>query len=207
MARPREFDEQRVLATAREEFWSTGYAGTSMDAVSAATGLGKGSLYGAFGGKRELFHRVFDDYCTAAVSSVAAQLDGGDEGALDRLTACLLDHARSSARPGHRACLLAKGAAELAERDPVVSVRSQQAFEALRLVFAGALEAGQRAGDLERDADVPRLAGLLLAVHRGIEALAEAGLDEETLSGIAQTALDGLPRAGSPPVLRGSSRS
>ena len=183
-----------MLNAARDQFWATGFAGTSMDAIAAATGLGKGSLYGAFGGKRELFHRVFDDYCTAAVGSAASQLDGDDERAFERLSAFLLDHARTSAGPGHRACLLAKGAAELAEHDEVVSARSRTAFEGLRRAFAGVLEACQRNGDLARDADAQRLAGLLVAVHRGIEALGEAGTDDGTLSGMAQAALDGLPR-------------
>ncbi|MFE1199290.1 TetR/AcrR family transcriptional regulator [Streptomyces olivaceoviridis] len=30
-----------------------------MDDIAQATGLGKGSLYGAFGDKAKLFHRVF----------------------------------------------------------------------------------------------------------------------------------------------------
>jgi AcrR family transcriptional regulator len=63
VARPRSFDEAQVLRTARERFSSTGYAATSIDEVAAATGLGKGSLYGAFGDKHQLFLRVFDGYC------------------------------------------------------------------------------------------------------------------------------------------------
>ncbi|MGO4421510.1 TetR/AcrR family transcriptional regulator, partial [Streptomyces sp. MCAF7] len=47
MARPRKFDEQQVLDTARERFWSGGYAATRMEDIAEATGLGKGSLYGA----------------------------------------------------------------------------------------------------------------------------------------------------------------
>ena len=199
MGRPREFDEQAVLTTARDQFWTTGFAGTSMETIGAATGLGKGSLYGAFGGKRELYHRVFDDYCSAAVGSADHQLCGTDEQALERLTAYFLDHARTSAEPGHRACLLAKGAAELAEHDEVVSARARKAFEDLRQTFTGVLEACRRHGDIARDADVPGLAALLLAVHRGIEALGEAGTDEGTLSGIAQAALAGLAR---PPARR-----
>jgi AcrR family transcriptional regulator len=55
MARPRGFDEKQVLQAARDEFWSCGYAATSIDDVAALTGLGKGSLYGAFGDKHALF--------------------------------------------------------------------------------------------------------------------------------------------------------
>jgi AcrR family transcriptional regulator len=32
-----------------------------MDDILAATGLSKGSIYGAFGDKHQLFLRVFDD--------------------------------------------------------------------------------------------------------------------------------------------------
>lgn len=63
MARPRKFDEQQVLDTARELFWSGGYAATRMEDIAAATGLGKGSLYGAFGGSRN---------CSTACSTITA---------------------------------------------------------------------------------------------------------------------------------------
>ena len=54
MARPRTFDEADVVEAARDQFWNRGYAATSVDDLTAATGLGKGSLYGAFGDKHSL---------------------------------------------------------------------------------------------------------------------------------------------------------
>jgi TetR/AcrR family transcriptional regulator, transcriptional repressor for nem operon len=195
MARPREFDECSVLRAARDEFWSTGYAGTSMDGIAAATGLGKGSLYGAFGGKRELFHRVFDDYCMQAVEGTRQDLDGPDDGAFARLAAHLRAVAAATAADtAHRGCLLAKGTAELAEHDPVIAARSQQAFDEIEKILAADIEACQRHGDISAEAGPGQLAALLLAVLRGIEALGKAGKDEETLHGIAETALAVLPR-------------
>ena len=44
MARPRKFEESDVIAAARDEFWTRGYGATSVDDLTAATGLGKGSL-------------------------------------------------------------------------------------------------------------------------------------------------------------------
>jgi TetR/AcrR family transcriptional repressor of nem operon len=194
VARPREFDEQSVLNAARDQFWMTGYAGTSMDAIAAATGLGKGSLYGAFGGKRELFHRMYDDHCNATIGSANRQLSGDDEQAFERLTAYLLGHATACAERRQHGCLVAKATAELTEHDEVVSARSLTTFESVQLALAGNLEACQRNGDINPAADAQQLAGLLLTVHRGIEALGKAGTDESTLRSITETALASLPR-------------
>lgn len=195
MARPRKFDEQQVLDTAREQFWAGGYAATRMDDIAAATGLGKGSLYGAFGGKQDLFHRVFDDYCSAIVDATAQQLRGDDANAYARLSAHIhAVAAATAADTAQRGCLLAKGAAELAEHDKTVAERAHTAVEALRTLLEHDITACQRNGDLDADADPGQLAVLVLAVLRGIEALGKAGADEETLTDIARTALAVLPR-------------
>ena len=194
MARPRSYDEQGVLSAAREQFWATGYAGTSMDAIAAATGLGKGSLYGAFGGKRELFHRVFDDHCTATVDATRRQLGGDDEQAFERLTAYLLGHATACAERRHHGCLVAKTTAELTEHDEAVSARALVTFEQVQAALAASVEACQRHGDVDPAADARQVAGLLLTVHRGIEALGKAGIDGSSLRGIAEVALTCLPR-------------
>ena len=55
MGRKRSFDDDEVLARAREVFLEHGYEGTSIDALVKATGLLRGSLYGAFGSKRGMF--------------------------------------------------------------------------------------------------------------------------------------------------------
>lgn len=55
MGRTRSFDEDDVVAAAATSFLATGYEGTSVDDLVRATGLHRGSLYGAFGSKRGLF--------------------------------------------------------------------------------------------------------------------------------------------------------
>jgi TetR/AcrR family transcriptional repressor of nem operon len=196
MARPREFDEDEVLRVAREQFWSTGYAGTTMDALAAATGLGKGSLYGAFGGKHDLFLRVFDAYCADIVDAVGRRLEGPDGEALERLCAHVRSiAANTAADTAHRGCLLAKGPAELSEHDAEVAARSLRTFEFLHEALAADIEAAQRHGDIDPAADPLQLADLVLAVVRGIEALGKAGKDPAALRAIAETAISVLPRS------------
>src|SRR5882672_9808522 len=155
MARPRGFDEEAVLRAAREQFWATGYAATSIDDILAVTGLGKGSLCGAFGDKHQLFVRVFNDYCDETVASARAALEGPDAEAYSRLCAHVRALAQAIADDTElRGCLLA-----------------QRTFQELTDVIVGCIEAAQRAGDIAATAVPADLAGLILAVVRGMEAL------------------------------------
>jgi TetR/AcrR family transcriptional regulator, transcriptional repressor for nem operon len=195
VARPRSFDERQVLELARDRFWSTGYAATSVDDVVAATGLGKGSIYAAFGDKHQLFLRVFDDYCERAVRETMLAFEGPDEEAYGRLRSHLdVAASASGAERDHCGCLLAKATAELAGRDAAVSERAVRTFAAIEDLLVACVEAAQRAGDIDSAADARQLGRLLLAVVRGIKALATAGRDEASLQDMADAALATLPR-------------
>src|SRR5215470_16292544 len=108
MARPRKFDESRVMQSVRDRFWLTGYAGTSLDDLTEATGLGRGSLYFAFGNKHALFLRTLDEYCEQAVSSTRASVQGPGK-AFDRLSTFVRGTTRVIAADAERrGCLMAK---------------------------------------------------------------------------------------------------
>jgi TetR/AcrR family transcriptional repressor of nem operon len=195
MARPRSFDEDEVLHVARDQFWSAGYAAARVDDIAAATGLGKGSLYGAFGDKHQLFLRTFDNHCAGLTEAVRRALDGPDAGACERLRTHVLTVANATASDvRRRGCLLAKGTAELSEQDPAVAATASRTFAAIEELIASCIAGAQRAGDIKPDADPARLAGLLLAVLRGIEALGKGGSSPDSLRAIAETALALLPR-------------
>src|SRR5438045_3890624 len=62
MARPREFDEEKVLQLAVEQFWERGYEATSIRDLAQAMGLTTASIYNAFGDKRAVYRRALDFY-------------------------------------------------------------------------------------------------------------------------------------------------
>lgn len=62
MSRGRDFDHQEILKKALELFWAKGYSETSMQDLVDHLGLGRGSLYNAFGSKKELFIEVLEYY-------------------------------------------------------------------------------------------------------------------------------------------------
>lgn len=193
MARPRTFDEAQVLRTVRDQFWSKGYAATSMDDLMQATGLGKGSLYGAFGDKHQLFLKVFDAYCVNSLESVRKTLEGPDAGALERLRQYMLGTATASAAVANRrGCLLSRGTSELAAQDAQVADRALETFQGLEDAFARCLEQAQAQGDLAAHADPRKLGAMLLAVFRGLEAVGKAGMDEAHLRDMVETVFEGL---------------
>jgi hypothetical protein len=93
-----------------------------------------------------------------------------------------------------RGCLLAKGTAELSGRDEAVAKRALQTIEELEGVLAACVKQAQDHGDIKASADPRQIAGLLLAVLRGIEALGKAGKSRASLTSIADAALEALPR-------------
>jgi TetR/AcrR family transcriptional repressor of nem operon len=62
MARPRQFEEIQVIEKLMKVFWDKGYEATSMQDLVDASGLLKGSLYGAFGDKRALYLAALRHY-------------------------------------------------------------------------------------------------------------------------------------------------
>lgn len=77
MARPRSFDPDEALDLARDVFWRQGFQGTSLDDITAATGLAKPSLYAAFGDKNALFLKVLDRYHERIVANAERILNEG----------------------------------------------------------------------------------------------------------------------------------
>lgn len=192
MARSREFDEEAVLAAIADTFWTSGYAGTSLDDLLSATGLSKGSIYHAFGGKWSLFTRAFDDYCTRSVASVADHLTGPDEAAADRLRELFAVESKGEPSEVPRACLIAKTTAELGAAHPEVARRARDTFEALLEAIARTVKQAQRAGDVHATVEPQAAAALALTTLRGIEALKEAGVPGAVIGDAARLAMQGM---------------
>jgi TetR/AcrR family transcriptional regulator, transcriptional repressor for nem operon len=195
MARPRKFDEAQVLDAVRDEFWARGYAATSLDDLMRVTGLGKGSLYGAFGGKRQLFLKVLSQYADRRVEG-ARQLLSGDGSAIDRLRA-VFDPPESpvaGAGPAGRGCLLANSSTELAARDAEVGECARQTYQAVEDLLVGVIEQAVAEGGLPATTEPRALGRLLLAVQQGSEFLDKTGMDPAALRQIGRSAVNALLR-------------
>ncbi|MGV9851850.1 TetR/AcrR family transcriptional regulator [Streptomyces sp. NPDC003442] len=189
MPRPREFDENRVLLAIRDEFWDKGYAATSMDDLLRVSGLGKGSLYGAFGDKRSLFLRVLRDYDDANLRVLRERLVSAARG-IDVVREFVLGVTGDpTGEVARRGCLLANSNAELATGTPDVAAEARRSYDAIATVLTAALERAQGEGDLDPDIDPSETARAALVAQLGLIALGRTGMDIGALTVIAQSAL------------------
>ncbi|TFD11661.1 TetR/AcrR family transcriptional regulator [Cryobacterium sp. TMT1-2-2] len=120
MGRMQTFDSGVVVQAARNLFWDKGFDGASLAELEAATGVGRSSLYHAFGSKRGLFDAAVTDYLETVIRPRLAGLRASprDSSALLEYFAGLaratVTQAPDSAQTG---CLLVNCAAGLAAHD------------------------------------------------------------------------------------------
>lgn len=188
MGRPREFDVDAAVDAAMRTFWDRGYDGASLSDLTQATGVGRQSLYLAFGDKQRLYLAALDRYREHFFAPLVAALSGSTDVriALREALLPLLDGSCSDQPAG---CLLVAAATDRAARDPQVRARVGAVFSGLE---AALLEAAQRAraGGLVADTvDLSGWAALTVATIQGLRVMAATGSNRTTLVRALDTAL------------------
>ncbi|MEM7172745.1 MAG: TetR/AcrR family transcriptional regulator [Pseudomonadota bacterium] len=182
MARPREFNQEAVLDRITDLFWRKGYAGTSLDEIDQVSGLKRGSLYNAFGDKRQLYLAALDYYGQREMAAADAFLKA--KGPAARAVPALFRAAISAAsgEVGRRGCLLCNASIELAPQDHEVEQRVVMHLERLRTAFTDCLK-GSTAPRL-----VSQHADHLTAAYMGLLVLIKAGCPQRQLQNVARDA-------------------
>jgi len=140
MAGKKQFDIDEALDTVMTLFWERGYAETSLDHIVTATGLGKGSLYGTFGGKPELFRRALDRYADTYGHQYEAALTGSSDPAeaIQAFFDVVLARIADPALPG--GCLIALSAMAAPTLDETSRMHVHALLERQRERVQAALE-------------------------------------------------------------------
>ncbi len=144
MGRVQAFDTDDVVRAARGVFWARGYESASLPELEEATGVGRSSIYHAFGSKRGLFDAAVDSYLDEVIRPRLRPLTEHDvspdalEEYLRGLRAALL---RAGTLPATSGCLLVNAAGSPIGHDDAVAQR----IAAYRSEMRSALAAGVRA--------------------------------------------------------------
>ncbi len=192
MARPREFDRDRVVDRAVEVFWRKGFEAASIQDLVEATGLNRGSLYNTFGDKAGLFAAVLDRYMAGAPtqSVVAAADTGPPRQVIEAFFARLVELGASDT--DRRGCLMTNTAAELAGRDEDVRARLAASLQGLEDALFRLIQRGRETGEIAPWRDPRALARFLVASAQGLRVTAKVNRDRAVLETIADITLSSL---------------
>jgi AcrR family transcriptional regulator len=189
--RPRAYEPEVALGKALDLFRTTGFAATSLDDLSAATGMNRPSLYGAFGDKRELYIKTYQRYRANARAATGDifRLDGPLRQQLERIYAVALD-IYLSGEDGPRGCFTVMTAGSEAVADPDIRAMVQNALTELDKAFAHCFRRAKEKGELPEHADPVVLAQLASATIHSIAIRARARAPRKELEAIVAGAID-----------------
>ncbi|WP_058042485.1 TetR/AcrR family transcriptional regulator [Streptomyces roseifaciens] len=192
MGRPKQFDPDVAVGKAMDVFWRKGYAATTPQDLVDELGIGKGSLYNAFGSKHALFERTLERYRDTQSAALVELLDqsGPVRPLLRSALELLIETDLGPA--GRRGCFAVNTATELGGRDDASTELVRRMFERTEGAFKAAVERGQRTGEFAPDRDADAAASLLLAALVGMRVIARAQGGRERLCRVVDAVLDAL---------------
>ncbi len=189
--RPRAYEPDVALGKALDLFRRDGFAATSLDDLSAATGMNRPSLYGAFGDKRELYIKSYQRYrddARAAMNDIFRD-EAPLRDRLRRIYAIALD-IYLSGELGPRGCFTVMTAASEAVADPEIRAMALEGFVELDKAFAVCFRRAKEKGELTNSADATVLAQLASATIHSIAIRARAQVPRGELEAIVNGAID-----------------
>ena len=195
--RPRAYQPDVALARALDVFWKEGFSGTSLDDLSAATGMNRPSLYGAFGDKRDLYIKSYEAYRDRARLRMgeAFAADIPMREMLEKVYAIALDMYLSG-KDGPRGCFTVMTATSEAVFDPAIRDLVVTGLVETDRFFARIFKRAHERGELAASADPQVLAHLASATLHTIAVRARAQVPRVELEAIVKGALDVLCGAG-----------
>jgi TetR/AcrR family transcriptional repressor of nem operon len=197
VARTREFDLEAAVGAAMELFWAQGYEATSVDDLVARLGIGRGSLYAAFGSKHALYLRALDRYRGEHMAGAFAALD--DPGAplrptlrrlFDALVAAALGDPPRGDRP--RSCFMVNATTERAACDAEVAARVRENAAAMEATLERAVRRAQARGEVAADKDARALARFLVMAVQGLRVAGAATPSRAALGDMVRLTLGAL---------------
>jgi TetR/AcrR family transcriptional regulator, copper-responsive repressor len=183
--RPRAYDPDAALERAMETFWKSGYAATTLDDLSAATGMNRPSLYAAFGDKQDIYVKAYRRYRLKTRDEFLPILEA--DAPIRPLLRKIFDASLAlylAGADGPRGCFSVVTAASEAVADPEIRKLVVEAIAALDQTFAGLFAKAIARGELAQGADAASLAKIATATLHTLAVRARAGIARDELDAL-----------------------
>jgi TetR/AcrR family transcriptional repressor of nem operon len=155
---------RKILEKAAPLFNKRGFNGCSMQDISAATGLEKGSLYTHFHNKEELASEAFD---IAWAQSCKARVDNLDQasGSIEKLKLHIDNFVSKPSFAG--GCPLLNATMDSDDGNLALFQRARTAFNGWVAFLSDIIEQGQKSGELNPSVDPEALSTLVISLLEG----------------------------------------
>jgi len=193
MGRPREFNYEQVVTRVSEVFWSKGFQATSLDDITTATGLNKGSLYSSFGNKEALFRLALRKYVGDGPFEGfrAEEISPDPVNALVLLYRKLINESQVT-KLGKRGCLAFNSGIEFGNQNTKLSRFVVEEVERIEAFFHDLIAEAIEIGALSKKLDIRKTAFRAFAAAFTIREMAKFRPDRDLLAEIANAALASL---------------
>lgn len=189
MAGKKQFDVDVALDAAMVQFWRAGYADTSLDDLSQATGLNRSSIYSSLGDKDSLYLRCLDRYAVRYGDRYDQALSKAAEDPLRAVREFFGITLQRIADPDvPDGCLVAQTAMAIPVLSPDIAARATKALGFQQARLRKALRAAKLA-------DAEDFAVHLAAVNQSLAVMSRAGASPKQLRAIVDISLGALSRA------------
>lgn len=191
MARPRSFDEDQVLDIAISVFREKGYEGTSTEDLVSAMGIGRQSLYGAFGDKRSLYLASLRRYNTQSVTEL---LDVGRRASspLKAIEAILTHFVRHHASPVASACMGVNAICEFGTSDKDVAHITRQSSKLLEQSLERWIDEARNGNEIDKAIEPKGAAQFVASTLTALKVAARGGAASIVLRNIVAYTLRSL---------------
>ncbi|MFT6045503.1 MAG: TetR/AcrR family transcriptional repressor of nem operon [Arenicella sp.] len=181
------FNEQEVLDKAMDVFWQKGFDSTSIADLIENTGLNRGSLYNAYGGKQQLFVKALLNYDQTRLQALAG-LEALDDP--NKAISKFFDSnvSISVADPDLKGCFLFNTALDVYAHDQQVNQIVTNGVAQIDAFLRRSIEVGQARGTIRADLVAADTAKTLVALALAIRVLSRGVFNQEALQTIADQA-------------------
>ncbi|MFK8053018.1 MAG: TetR/AcrR family transcriptional regulator [Woeseiaceae bacterium] len=175
--RPKQFDDDEVLARAMAVFWRQGYEATSLDDLIEAMGIPRQSLYRTFTDKHTLFLKALE-YYDKHVTNVVIGMLNADGPAVDNLRRVFDLWGKTVNAPERIGCLMVNAGVQSSPGDDEVErlVRANQKRGVAALEKA--LKRAKLEGDIAASVDPKATARTICATINGLLGMSRSGVSD-----------------------------
>jgi TetR/AcrR family transcriptional repressor of nem operon len=194
MGRPRGFEQAEVLDRAMLLFWRKGFEAAGLVELEQATGLGRQSLYGAFGDKRALFASVVEHYFETVLKAGLIDVLDAPGSARANLERVFTQWGAVATAPDFNGCLIGNSVSEFSGQDEVMTELFRRKLMLVEKAFLRALRRAQKTGEVKAGLDLVATARSLVVISQGLAVVARVQRDPAFVRGVVRQArglLDG----------------